>query len=180
MSMQLIAPGGSYEKALIALECGADSVYVGGHHFGLRKSADNLSKHQLKRLIHRANALNKHIYITLNSFAHDEDIDQLATFINDLNELQPHALIVSDFGVFQTCRSESDISIHVSTQASVSNTETARFWKYGAKRVVVSVNSALRNAKPFKKVSELKWNIRSWCDVCQLFWKVPIQLYGGP
>ena len=153
----LVAPGGSLEKAKIALTYGADSVYVGGPDFGLRKSADNLSFNQLEHLVDFANSLGKSIYVTLNGFGHNEDIAKLPEFVTKLQKASPHALIISDVGVCQIAKDYSSIAIHTSTQASVSHSHAALLWKsFGVKRVVVARECSLEECRIIKEESGLE------------------------
>ena len=66
----IVAPGGSLEKAIVALNFGADSVYVGADQFSLRKSASNLNLSEISQLLSVAHSLNKKVYLALNIFPH--------------------------------------------------------------------------------------------------------------
>lgn len=136
---ELLAPAGNLEKLKIALLYGADAVYVGGHVFGLRKYADNFTNKQLKMAIDFANSLNKHVYLVLNGFAHNDDLQSINDYFDQLNIIQPHALIISDMGVVQLAKERTNIPIHVSTQASVTNKYTCQLYKEaGAKRIILA------------------------------------------
>ncbi len=148
---ELLAPAGNLEKLKIALSYGADAVYVGGHVFGLRKYADNFSLTQLKEGIQFANDLGRQVYVVLNGFAHNEDLEDIKPHLIELNEVQPHALIISDMGVFQLAKSMTTIPLHVSTQASVTNAYGCQFWKdAGAKRVILAREVSLDDCKKIK------------------------------
>lgn len=144
----LVAPGGSFEKFNVAIRCGADSVYVGGPGFGLRKSADNLSFDQLRAACDIANAAGKRLYVVLNGFLHESDINGLAAYVETLADIGVHAVIVSDLGVLDIVKRASELDVHVSTQASVCNWRAAEFWKEaGAKRVVVGRELSISECK---------------------------------
>lgn len=149
---EIVAPGGNLEKAQIALDYGADAVYLAGKAFGLRKSAENFTKTELKLIISKARDMGRNIYVTLNGFAHNEDIDALPQFLDMLNQVSPMACIVSDFGVAKCVKDYSDIPIHTSTQASVSNAYTAQLWKdLGAKRVVTARELSIEECVKIKQ-----------------------------
>jgi U32 family peptidase len=157
---ELLAPAGNLEKLKIALSYGADAVYVGGHVFGLRKYADNFSLSQLKEGIQFANDLDKQVYVVLNGFAHNEDIEEIKPHLEELNAIQPHALIISDMGVFQLAKSMTTIPLHVSTQASVTNVYGCQFWKdAGAKRVILAREVSIDDCKKIKDTVDTELEI---------------------
>jgi len=148
---ELLAPAGNLEKLKIALQYGADAVYVGGHVFGLRKYADNFSLKQLKKGLDFAHSLNKCVYVVLNGFAHNDDLAEIETHLHELEELQPDALIISDMGVFQLAKEHTSIPLHVSTQASVTNRHGCQFWKdAGAKRVILAREVSIQDCVAIK------------------------------
>ena len=136
---ELLVPAGNLEKLKIALNYGADAVYVGGHVFGLRRYAENFTLSQLEKGIHFANALGKYVYVVLNGFAHHSDLEALSDHLTALEALQPHALIISDMGVFQLAKEKTTIPLHVSTQASVTHKYACQLWKdQGASRIILA------------------------------------------
>ena len=116
---ELVAPGGNFEKLKLAYDNGADAVYVGGPVFGLRKYSDNFSLTELKHAIHYANSINKKMYIVLNGFARNTDLEKLKHHLDELEVLQPHAFIISDLGVLSY--SYSNFFLVKSPQTHVSN-----------------------------------------------------------
>jgi len=145
---ELVAPGGSFEKAKIALFYGADAVYVGSPRFGLRKSADNLTFNQLQTLIEFAHGKNKKIYVAMNSFLHATETSELPEYLAQLDALHPDALIISDAGILQLAKAHTKIPLHLSTQASLSNAWAAHYWKQlGVKRVVVARELSIAECK---------------------------------
>lgn len=148
---ELLAPAGNLEKLKIALQYGADAVYVGGHVFGLRKYADNFSLSQLKEGLDFAHSLNKCVYVVLNGFAHNDDLTDIEAHLHELEALQPDALIISDMGVFQLAKELTTIPLHVSTQASVTNRHGCQFWKdAGAKRVILAREVSIQDCIAIK------------------------------
>tara|TARA_A100001015_G_scaffold319884_1_gene444298 strand:+ start:517 stop:1722 length:1206 start_codon:yes stop_codon:yes gene_type:complete len=136
---ELLAPAGNMEKLQIAYRFGADAAYIGGKVFGLRKYSDNFSLYEIEQAVRLANQLNKQLYVVLNGFAHDEDCPDLITHLKALEDIQPHAFIVSDLGVAQLVNRYTSIPLHVSTQASITNHYGCQFWKdHGAKRIILA------------------------------------------
>lgn len=135
---ELLAPAGSLEVLKIAVEFGADAVYIGGEAFGLRAKAHNFSMEDMKEGIAFAHSRGVRVYVTANIFAHNDDLAGVRTYFIELKEIGPDALIISDPGVFSLAKEICpEIEIHISTQANNTNYETYRFWhSLGAKRAV--------------------------------------------
>ncbi len=150
--MELLAPAGDLEKLKTAVDYGADAVYFGGELFSLRAGAGNLSIPEMKDGIGYAHAKGARCYLALNIFAHNRDILPLQDYLIQLKGLDMDAFIVSDPGILCMVREAMpDAEIHVSTQANVTNYETARFWqRQGAKRIV------LARELTFEEIAELR------------------------
>ena len=145
---ELLAPAGNLEKLKIAFQFGADAVYMGTPIFGLRKYAPNATPHELRHGVSIARSLNKHVYLVLNGFAHDTDLDDLKTAAQIIQSIQPHALIISDIAVFEWAKNETDIPLHISTQASTLNWRGCEFWKKrGAKRIILGREASLEDCR---------------------------------
>lgn len=99
---ELLAPAGSLEKLKIAVLYGADAVYLAGQNFGLRTAADNFTYNELKIGVEFAHEHGCKVYVALNSFFHDEDLEELPNFLNYLETIEVDALIVSDLGDVKT------------------------------------------------------------------------------
>jgi len=135
--MEITAPGGDFEKIKYAVMYGADAVYTGFKAFGLRASATNLDYDTLPQAIEYVHEHNAKLYLTLNAYLKNDDFAGLKDFLLWLKDYPLDAVIVSDPGVFKTVQSLCKIPIHISTQANITNLESARFWyELGAKRIV--------------------------------------------
>lgn len=150
--IELLAPAGDLEKLKYAIHYGADAVYLAGPDFGMRKASKNFTNEQLLEAIEFVHENNKKIYITLNIIPHNEDLVGLKEYVQFLVENKVDALIVSDPGIYSVIRSVSkDIEIHLSTQASVTNYETVRFWEdMGVKRIVLARELSLEEIEKIK------------------------------
>ena len=150
--IELLAPAGDLEKLKYAIHYGADAVYLAGPDFGMRKASKNFTNEQLLEAIEFVHENNKKIYITLNIIPHNEDLVGLKEYVQFLVESKVDALIVSDPGIYSVIRSVSkDIEIHLSTQASVTNYETVRFWEdMGVKRIVLARELSLEEIEKIK------------------------------
>lgn len=138
--IELLAPVGDINKLKTAVEYGADAVYLGGESFGLRKASKNFSMEDIKWATEYLHERGKKIHVTLNIIPHDKDIKGVEEYIKDLYDIGVDALIVADPGMFMKVKEVApDFPIHISTQGSVTNAQTVKFWqKLGAERVVMA------------------------------------------
>lgn len=140
MSIELLAPAGNFAKLKTAFYFGADAVYVGGKDFSLRSFADNFTRDELVSAVKYAHALGKKIYVTANVFAKNTDLRLMEDYFGFLGEAGADAVIVSDSGVFYAVRKSAPrLSVHISTQANLTNKYAVRFWKeQGAERAILA------------------------------------------
>ena len=102
MKVELLAPGGSYETVIAALNAGADAVYTGGEKFGARANADNLTIEQLKSVIDYAHLHGRKIYLTVNTLLKENEIKkELYDYLEPLYVHGLDAVIVQDYGVLE-------------------------------------------------------------------------------
>lgn len=152
---ELLAPAGDLEKLKIALIYGADAVYFGGEMFSLRAGAGNLSLEDIKEGLAFAHDMGKRCYMTLNIFAHNEDIEPLTEYLETVKDLGIDGFIISDPGIVDLVQEIiPDAEIHLSTQANMTNYRTANFWnKMGVKRLV------LAREMTFEEIEKIRKNI---------------------
>lgn len=126
---ELLAPAGSMEKLKMALLYGADAVYLGGKAFGLRAFASNFTQEELQEAVRLAHSLGRKVYVTVNIFAHNGDLEALPDYLKSLQECGVDALLISDLGVWSVARrAVPDMPLHVSTQANTTNWAAVRAW----------------------------------------------------
>ena len=144
--IELLAPAGDINKLKTAVEYGADAVYLGGESFGLRKASKNFSMEDIKWATDYLHERGKKIHVTLNIIPHNHDMEGVEDYIKELYEIGVDALIVADPGMFMKVKEVApDFPIHISTQGSVTNVETVKFWqKLGAERVVMARELSLK------------------------------------
>lgn len=140
MSVELLSPAGNMEKLIAAVNFGADAVYFSGKDYGLRASADNFTIEEMYEALKFLHSRGKKGYVTVNIYARNYDFEGLGRYLDQLKEISPDALIVSDVGVFKFIRDRRiDIPIHISTQANTTNYMAVKFWEeMGAERVVLA------------------------------------------
>lgn len=144
--VELLAPAGDLNKLKVAIDYGADAVYLGGESFGLRKASKNFSMKEIEEGVKYAHERGKRVHVTLNIIPHNKDMVGVEDYIKDLYKAGVDALLVADPGMFMKVRTaEPRMNIHISTQGSVTNSETVKFWKeMGAERVVLARELSLK------------------------------------
>lgn len=158
---ELLLPAGSKEKLDYAIHYGADAVYLGMVDFSLRamRKGELITIDNLKECIDLAHSFGKKVYLTLNIFAYNNDIENMAEIAERINDAAPDAILFSDFGVYNIIKKYMpSIPVHVSTQTNILNYEAVRFWQdLGAQRVVLSRDLSLKQIEEIKnKVPEME------------------------
>lgn len=139
-SMELLAPAGGPEQLRAAIRFGADAVYLSGKRWGMRARANNFSNGELADAVAYAHAHNVSVHVTINTLLYDRDLDELPAYLRFLNDVGVDAVIVADLGALLLAREHApQVAVHVSTQASVSNAQTAlAYARMGASRIVLA------------------------------------------
>ena len=149
---ELLIPAGSLDVLKTAVIYGADAVYLGGEAFGLRAKAKNFTNEEIKEGIAFAHERGVKVYITANILAHNDDLAGVEQYFEELKDIRPDSLIISDPGVFAIAkRVLPDMELHVSTQANNTNYGTYLFWhQLGAKRVVSARELSLQEIREIR------------------------------
>ena len=155
--IELLSPAGDFERLKFALRYGADAVYIGGKNYSLRANAINFTNEEIKEATKFAHSLNKKVYVTVNIVLHDENIDGLKEYLLFLDSVNVDAIIVSDIYIMSLWKELNlKMELHVSTQASTLNKETALFYKeLGASRVVLAREASEGDIKEIKNYTGL-------------------------
>ena len=149
---ELLIPAGSLDVLKTAVVYGADAVYIGGEAFGLRAKAHNFSLEDMKEGVEFAHSRGVKVYVTANILAHNDDLEGVEQYFEELKSVKPDALIISDPGVFAIAkRVLPEMELHVSTQANNTNYGTYLFWyQQGAKRVVSARELSLKEIREIR------------------------------
>ncbi|MFO1443024.1 U32 family peptidase [Bacillus sp. Bva_UNVM-123] len=155
---ELLAPAGNLEKLKIAVQYGADAVFIGGQEYGLRSNADNFSFEEMKEGVAFAKKFNAKIYVTTNIYAHNENIVGLEEYLLGLKEAGIAGIIVADPLIIETCRRVApEIEVHLSTQQSLSNWKAVQFWKEeGMERVVLARETSAEEIREMKEKVDIE------------------------
>ena len=152
---ELLAPAGGFPQLRAAIEAGADAVYLGLKEFNMRATAKNFTLRELSKASKICRENKVKIYLTLNTIVYDNEIKKLENIIKKVKD-KVDAIICWDLAVIQLCR-KYKIPFHISTQASVSNIESAKFYKkLGAKRITLARELSLKQIKKISKIIDVE------------------------
>ena len=143
--MELLAPAGGIEQLRAAVRFGADAVYLASDRFGMRARAANFALEDIPAAVEIAHAAGVKVHVTANILMEQGDLAALPDFFRALDAAGVDAFIIGDLGAAAIARRVAPrVALHVSTQASVANSEAARVWhSLGASRVVCAREMSL-------------------------------------
>ena len=152
--IELMAPVGSYESLMAAIQGGANSVYFGIEQLNMRaKSTNNFTLDDLKKIAEIGKENNLKTYLALNTIIYDHDVKLMRAIVDTAKESGVTALIVSDQAVLNYA-SSIGMEVHISTQVNVSNIETVKFYAHFADVMVLARELSLKQVKEITKAIE--------------------------
>ena len=151
--IELLIPAGSPEVLRVAVNYGADAVYIGGEQFGLRAKAHNFTLDDMKEAAEYCHSHGVKLYVTVNIFAHNDDLEGVRTYFEQLKPIGVDALIISDPAIFMIAKEIlPEMELHVSTQANNTNYGIYQFWyDLGASRVVSARELSLKEIRQIRE-----------------------------
>jgi len=145
--MELMAPVGSFECLTAAIQAGANSVYFGVEQLNMRtKSTHNFSLNDLPEIVKICTQNGLKSYLTLNTIMYDHDINLMHNIVDTAKNCGVSAIIASDHAVLNYCR-KNKVTVHISTQANITNIDTVEFYSAYADVVVLSRELSLLQVK---------------------------------
>lgn len=150
---EVLSPAGTLEKLKVAIDYGADAVFVGGQAYGLRSRAGNFSMEEMQEGINYAHERGAKVYVAANMVIHEGNEIGAGAWFRELRDMGLDAVIVSDPALIVICATEAPgLEIHLSTQASSTNYETFEFWKeLGLTRVVLAREVSMAELAEIRK-----------------------------
>ena len=138
--LELLSPAGDYERLVMAVQYGADAVYLAGREFGMRAAAANFDNDTLIRGVEYAHRAGVRVYVTCNTLPREDELQRLPEYLAFLQSASVDALIIADLGVLSLAKKYAPhVKKHVSTQLGVVNSATANFlYEQGADTVVLA------------------------------------------
>lgn len=155
---EVLSPAGTLEKLKVAVDYGADAVFIGGQAYGLRSRAGNFTQEQMREGIEYAHARNAKVYVAANMIMHEGNEAGAGAWFCELRDMGIDAVIVSDPALIMTAATEAPgLEIHLSTQASATNVETFEFWKkLGLTRVVLAREVSMAEVAEIRKRTDVE------------------------
>lgn len=163
--IELLAPAGSLDKLKVAVDFGADAVYIGGKEFSLRARANNFSIDDIKEGVIYAHNKGSKVYVTCNVLPHNDEINEgnrLVEYLKELENIGVDAIIASSIYIIDECiKNCKRMEAHISTQASVLNSLACEgYYEMGAKRVVLAREASINDIKNIRnKLNEKNINV---------------------
>ena len=163
--IELLAPAGDKDKLIMAIEYGANAVYLASKKFGLRTFAGNFELEELKQAVEYAHERNVKVYVTINIVPHDGDLTDLPDYVKYLESINVDAVICADLGVISIVRKTCpNMAVHVSTQANITNSATAMvFVGMGVKRLILAREMTMEEIKLLRKNIPAEIELESFC-----------------
>ena len=158
---EVLAPAGSLEKLKIAVDFGADAVYIGGGKLNLRAFSDNFTNEEMKEGVKYCHDRGRKLYVTMNVFPRNHDLKGAEDYIKGLYDLGIDAIIVADPSIVSIAQEAApNLEIHLSTQANITNWRATKFWyEQGVKRIV------LARELTFTEINNIRKNIPEGCEL---------------
>ncbi|MDD3182678.1 MAG: U32 family peptidase [Alphaproteobacteria bacterium] len=149
---ELLMPAGSLEKLKVAILYGADAVYMGTPDMSLRTKS-NFTLEEVIEGVTFAHQHGKRVYLTLNLFSHNRDLDKLPEFVETIRKVQPDGVIIADPGILHYVKEHApELAIHISTQANVCSWLSVKFWQdMGADLVVLAREASFTELKEIRQ-----------------------------
>lgn len=163
--MELLAPAGDRQKLIMAIEYGADAVYLASTRFGLRTFAGNFDYDELKQAVEYAHSKNVKVYVTVNIIPHESDLQDLPEYIQYLESIGVDAVICADLGVISIVRRIApNLAVHVSTQANITNSESAMVYvNMGVKRLILAREMTMEEIKKLRSKVPAEVELEAFC-----------------
>ncbi|WP_017209865.1 DUF3656 domain-containing U32 family peptidase [Clostridium beijerinckii] len=138
--IELLAPAGSMESLIAAINNGADAIYLGGNKFSARAYASNFDNETMMKAVDYAHSYNVKVYVTINTILKQSELKEALKYAGYLYEIGVDAIIIQDLGLVKLIRDVyPDFELHASTQMTIHNAEGALYFREkGMQRIVLS------------------------------------------
>lgn len=149
------------ERLYAAVRYGADAVYIGAPGLNLRAYASGFTLEEIGEGVRTAHSSGVKVYAAVNVFAHNRHLDDAPGYLKKIAFAGVDGLIISDPGIFMIARRVApDTPVHLSTQAGVTNRQSALFWQeHGCKRIVLARELTLEEIKEISQNVNLELEV---------------------
>jgi U32 family peptidase len=163
--IELLAPAGDFTSLNAVLKAGADAVYLGLDELNMRASAKNFKISELKKAVNLCHQNNVKVYVTVNTIIYENEINKLDKVLKAIKDANADAVIAWDFAVIKKAN-ELKIPVHISTQGSISNSESLNFYSKYAKRFVLARELDLNQIKNIIKKTKKEVEVFAHGAMC--------------
>lgn len=168
---ELLAPAGTKEAFIGAINAGANAIFMAGHRFGARAFAENFNQQDLKEAIEYAHLRGVSVFIVVNTLTFDDEVEDLLNYTDELVKAHVDALIVQDIGMIQIfTKRYPNTAIHASTQVNAHNIHHVKFLKdLGVKRVILARETSLDVIREIKRTVDIELEVFIHGALCVSF-----------
>lgn len=160
MRPKILAPAGEWKSFLAAVECGADVVYLGGKSFNARQYAENFTLDEIREAVGLAHSRGVEVYVTVNTLVFDEELEEVARYVEELHRMGVDAIIFQDLAVLEVGKRLHGLKLVASTQTTTHSLEATRFFeKLGAHGVILARELSL------KEIQDIRSGTGLWLEV---------------
>lgn len=158
---ELLAPAGTKQAFINAINAGANAIFMAGHRFGARAFAENFTEDDLKEAINYAHLRGVLVFIVVNTLTFDDEVEDLLSYTDTLVKHHIDALIVQDIGMIKLLANRyPHVSIHASTQINAHHVSQVKFLKsLGVKRVILARETSLETIKEIKRQVDIELEV---------------------
>ncbi|MEG2707169.1 MAG: U32 family peptidase [Erysipelotrichaceae bacterium] len=166
---ELLAPVGSWDALVAAVQNGCDAIYLGGRKFGARAFADNFDHELMGKAIAYAHQYDVSVYVTINTLLFEDEMHACLDYIEELVKQDVDALIIQDLGLLTSVHQQfPDLELHASTQMHIHNQDGVEYCKQiGLQRAVLARETSIEEIRSLSKCGiELEVFIHGALCVC--------------
>ena len=165
---ELLAPAGSMESLIAAINAGCDAVYISGKRYGARAFAQNFTEEQIIEAIKLCHLYGVKIYVTVNTLIFENEVEDFLNYVDFLHFNNVDAIIIQDIGMMDILRKKyPNLEIHASTQMHIHNLESVKLMeKLKIKRVVLARETSIEQVEQIRKNTNIELEIFAHGALC--------------
>lgn len=159
--VELLSPAGDIEKLKIAVQNGADAIYMAGKKFGARAFSKNFDDDEILEAIKYCHLYGVKLYVTINTIVYEDEVEEFINYVEFLYKSNVDAVIVQDLGMADLIHKKfPDLELHASTQMNIHDIKGLKLLKeIGFKRVVLAREVDLETIKQMKKEVDIELEV---------------------
>ena len=158
---ELLSPAGNLETLKVAVQNGADAIYMAGKKFGARAFSENFNDDEIIEAINYCHLYGVKIYITINTIVYDDEVEDFINYVDFIYKNGVDAVIIQDLGMADLIhKTFPNLEMHASTQMNVHNINGLKFLKeIGFKRVVLAREVPIETIKKMKEEVDIELEV---------------------